>query len=185
MKKQYRNVIKTKKALKNALIDLIEEKKDVENITVNELVIKADIAKSTFYSHYDDIYDLVQEFQDEVISRLNEIISNLSLEAASFEKAFDLVVDYLKENEEVFTKVVMASTPIFFIEKLKHILVKQVFNRVSYSILKENINVRDAQIRFFANGAVDLVIDYFKGRLNISLDELKILVSNLVLENLK
>ena len=38
---------------------------------------------------------------------------------------------------------------------------------------------------FFANGAVDLVIDYFKGRLNISLDELKILVSNLVLENLK
>ena len=185
MKKQYRNVIKTKKALRNALIELIEEKKDIENITVNELVTKADIAKSTFYSHYDDIYDLVQELQDEIISNLNVIISDLNLESASFEKAFDLVLKYLKENEEMFSKVIMASTPVFFIEKLKHILVKQVFNRVSYGILKENINIRDAQIRFFANGAVDLVVDYFKGRLNITLDELKILVSNLVLENLK
>ena len=48
---------KTEKAIKNAFIEL-RSKKPLEKITVKELCSLACINKSTFYSHYEDIYAL-------------------------------------------------------------------------------------------------------------------------------
>ena len=48
---------KTEKGIKNAFIEL-RSKKPLEKITVRELCEIARINKSTFYSHYKDIYDL-------------------------------------------------------------------------------------------------------------------------------
>lgn len=49
-------IVKTKKALFNAFISLIEEK-PFEDITVNELCEKAGIRRATFYKHYKDKND--------------------------------------------------------------------------------------------------------------------------------
>ena len=48
---------KTERAIKNAFIEL-RAKKTLEKITVKELCAEACINKSTFYSHYEDIYAL-------------------------------------------------------------------------------------------------------------------------------
>ena len=48
-------VEKTEKAIKNAFIEL-RSQKPLEKITVKELCAEARINKSTFYSHYQDIY---------------------------------------------------------------------------------------------------------------------------------
>ena len=59
-KKPDLRVKKTKRAIYNALMDLLK-KKSLENITVLELTEAAEINKSTFYLHYSDIFDLYQE----------------------------------------------------------------------------------------------------------------------------
>ena len=46
---------KTEKAIKNAFMEL-RSKKPLEKISVRELCALACINKSTFYSHYEDIY---------------------------------------------------------------------------------------------------------------------------------
>lgn len=48
---------KTKRAIKSAFMEL-RIKKSLEKITVKELRELAYINKSTFYSHYEDIYAL-------------------------------------------------------------------------------------------------------------------------------
>ena len=48
---------KTKTAIHNTFLEL-RSKKPLEKITIKELCEKAQINKSTFYSHYKDIYDL-------------------------------------------------------------------------------------------------------------------------------
>ena len=48
---------KTEKAIKNAFMEL-RSKKPLEKISVRELCTLACINKSTFYSHYEDIYQL-------------------------------------------------------------------------------------------------------------------------------
>ena len=181
MKKEYRNVIKTKKAIKEAFADLANEKKDIYKITVTELIERADIAKSTFYLHYDDIFGVIEEFENELLSELNSIIANTNSNITSFENSFDLVLKFIKEHEEIYTKMINSSLPVYFIDKLKNVLVELVFNKISLPTLSKDPNIRNAQIRFFANGSIDLVIDYFKGNLNISLEELKKIVFNFVI----
>lgn len=66
-------IVKTKNSIINAFIEL-RAKKDIERITVKELCEKAMINKSTFYSHYTDIYDLSEYLENQTAS---EIIASL------------------------------------------------------------------------------------------------------------
>jgi AcrR family transcriptional regulator len=53
-----RRVGKTRKALKDALTDLILEK-GYEGVTVQDVIDRADVGRSTFYAHYIDKDDLL------------------------------------------------------------------------------------------------------------------------------
>ncbi len=66
---------KTEKAIKNAFMGL-RAKKALEKITVRELCQAACINKSTFYSHYADIYALSDALEIETVASLVNSISN-------------------------------------------------------------------------------------------------------------
>ena len=59
-------VAKTKKAIINSFLS-IRAKKPLEKISVKELCEMAMINKSTFYSHYGDIYELSDSLENEVV----------------------------------------------------------------------------------------------------------------------
>ena len=48
--KQDRRVVKTKRAIRNALVQLLSEK-ELDQITVKELADRADINRKTFYNY--------------------------------------------------------------------------------------------------------------------------------------
>lgn len=58
---------KTKTAIHNTFLEL-RSKKPLEKITIKELCEKAQINKSTFYSHYKDIYDLSDQLETDVVA---------------------------------------------------------------------------------------------------------------------
>ncbi len=60
---------KTENAIRNAFIQL-RAKKALEKITIKELCEAALIHKSTFYSHYRDIYDLSDTMETEVVKNI-------------------------------------------------------------------------------------------------------------------
>ena len=66
-------IVKTKSLIKNAFLEL-RKKKPIEKITVKELCQNAQINKSTFYSHYNDIFDLSDTLENEVV---DNILSNV------------------------------------------------------------------------------------------------------------
>lgn len=57
---------KTEKAIKAAFLEL-REQKPLEKLKVKELCEKAQINKSTFYAHYQDIYALSQAMEQELV----------------------------------------------------------------------------------------------------------------------
>ena len=59
-------ITKTKKAIINSFLSL-RAGKPLEKITVKELCEMAMINKSTFYSHYADIYELSDSLENEVV----------------------------------------------------------------------------------------------------------------------
>src|SRR5690606_21046634 len=68
-----RRVDKTRKALRKAISELIEEK-PYEDISVTELVERANIARSSFYAHFRDKDDLLLSgFQEIGVSSADDI----------------------------------------------------------------------------------------------------------------
>ncbi|MCD8130947.1 MAG: TetR/AcrR family transcriptional regulator [Lachnospiraceae bacterium] len=66
---------KTKESITNAFLEL-RSRRPLEKITVKELCEKAMINKSTFYSHYTDVYDLSEQLENEVVE---SVLSNLTM----------------------------------------------------------------------------------------------------------
>lgn len=71
-----KRILKTKKALKQTLMELIREK-PFRKITVKEICDKANTSRITFYTYYDDKYDLlgdlVRDFEREIYERYDEL----------------------------------------------------------------------------------------------------------------
>lgn len=67
-----RRITRSKKALRSALITLIEEK-GFEAITVNDLCSAADLNRGTFYNHFRSKEHLLATFEDEVMADLAQI----------------------------------------------------------------------------------------------------------------
>ena len=76
-KKPDRRVLKTKKAIRNALAELLMEQ-DIENITVKDIADKADINRKTFYNYYVSVFQVVDEIENEISRKFNETISGIS-----------------------------------------------------------------------------------------------------------
>jgi Transcriptional regulator len=64
-------VVKTKKAIENALIELLKEKK-FEAITVQEIVDTAMINRKTFYVYYHDKYDLLEQLAEAFVCEVKK-----------------------------------------------------------------------------------------------------------------
>ena len=68
----------TKKRLRKAFAQMMLER-PLQNISVAELCIKAEINRSTFYAHYADIFDLQQRLEEEIYLEFQETLSHVNL----------------------------------------------------------------------------------------------------------
>ena len=60
--------LKTKEKIRHAFAELLSEKKSLNKLTVTDLVTKADITRSAFYTHYDNLYEIAKELQEESLA---------------------------------------------------------------------------------------------------------------------
>ncbi len=72
-------VVRTKTAIRNAFVELIEEK-GFDAITVKDITTKANINRGTFYAHYQDKFDLMTKCQKKLC------MSFLVLQNRNFQK---------------------------------------------------------------------------------------------------
>ncbi len=174
MKKEYRNSSRTRKMIRAAFVDLIGEKKIISNISVAELAERADIAKSTFYNHYDDIYSVADEMINEILNGLDQIIDAMDADhTADYHIYIRSIFAFLKENEEIYRKLSCSPDVIFYLDKIKHIITKRVFSNVKSPFLSKNKAERHVQVSFLANACVDTMVDYFKGNIDMKFDDLE------------
>ena len=64
-----------KKQLRLALTTLMLEK-NINEITVSQLTALADLNRSTFYIHYQDIYDMVEQIETEIFQQFVELVQS-------------------------------------------------------------------------------------------------------------
>lgn len=103
-----KRIIKTKRSLKSALIEMLA-KKDFEHISITELCRKAEISRITFYSHYNDKYGLLDDIFNDMLrigtedyyQRQRENNQSRSL-AAGYVNMLDSILELYYERFEFF-----------------------------------------------------------------------------------
>ena len=75
--KHDRRILKTKKAIYEALVELMQKKK-LNSITVTELAAAANINRKTFYTYYSTVNDVLDEVINELISSLKDLMYAMS-----------------------------------------------------------------------------------------------------------
>ncbi|MBB6638213.1 TetR/AcrR family transcriptional regulator [Cohnella thailandensis] len=111
-------VIRTKKALRSALIDLLKEK-EFRAITISEIASRAEYSRATFYAHYQYKEDLLDELVQEVIegflSAFKEPYENNreSYDLGQLTPSAIKIFQYIGENEDAFGLLLKGSNPGF------------------------------------------------------------------------
>ncbi len=91
-------IIRTKKLLKDALFELLNEK-PIEKITPTELCRKATINRNTFYSHYNSTSDLLDDIENELFNKVDDSINSSSTPV----EAITALCKMLKANKKLST----------------------------------------------------------------------------------
>lgn len=165
---------KTNKAIKEAFAELMQEKKELNNITVTELVKKADITRSSFYTHYDSIYDIAQEIQNETLDLLMTNIDSIQT-TSDFDHYLDIIFNYLKENEKIYSMMLSSNEPMLFSNRLSKTINKHIFDLLK-GYNNENLILN---ITFYTDGCMNLIIKHFRKEIPNSLDELNAFMKEL------
>ncbi len=161
---------KTRKLIKETFAELINEKKELSKITVTELVKRAEITRSTFYTHYDDLYDVSNDYQLETIESL---VSNdkILYDKNDIIVYFTDIIDFLKKNEKIYKMLLSAPEPLIFLEKLKIMVSKKILFALQ-DFSKDNIYL-DLDVSFFMNGFISELLKYFRDASSYTLEQLQ------------
>ena len=84
----------TEECLNNTLMALLKDK-ELADISVTELCEAADIDRSTFYAHYEDVFALGNACAADIEKRLSEVSHSVD--------DFAWIFKYIKDHPEVFS----------------------------------------------------------------------------------
>ncbi len=167
--------IKTRNLIKETFANLINEKKQLDKITVTELVNRAKITRSTFYTHYDNIYQVAQEYQLQTI----ELLCNDDLKLYSKDDIlnyFDNIFLCLKHNESTYRLLLAADESLLFLNKLKDIASQKIYDALKN--IYDNLYL-DLYVSFLMNAILMEIFKYFRNESHYSLEELLYNIKNL------
>lgn len=114
--KRDKRLVRTKKAILIALMQLMTEK-DLSQITVTELTVRANINRKTFYLHYDRIEDIITDFGHDLMVYSRKVLrSDISPDGKiNIDAVFASVNRTIEENLDFFRLFVRSGAYHIFI----------------------------------------------------------------------
>ncbi len=184
--KEYRNAIRSKKSIKKAFAEILYEKQNINKVTVKEIIERADISKSTFYAHFDNIDDLIEDFENDAISHTEEQIDLfMAKPSTNFFPYISSTVNFIKENEQTYRLLISGGIPYHFVRKIKALLNKKLTNDKALVEESPDPTIRRAALDFVVSGFIGMIEDYFNGLLKIKLDDIANISNILLLQLVK
>lgn len=164
---------KTRMAIRQAFAALLAEKGALNKITIADLARRAGVTRGTFYTHYDNIYEVALELQNELSATLFKPTGMLRTPADAMEY-FAEIFEFLQANETLYRLLLSSDAPLMFINELEQQMSGKIMEIIEQT--KELSHEQKAQMTldalFFIDGAIYLVMKYFRGKLDMSLEEI-------------
>ncbi len=176
-----KNGLRSKNLIREAFIHLLKEK-DAKLITVTDIASKAGINRSTFYAHYSCIQDVMDEMQKEVMDKMNDLLKNFSFQSFFSDTTQMLQeMNHLIEDNIFYYRILLYQEHTdLFIRKLNDLFVDYMKKDQSIPASIKNSKSYELRVCFFAGGIVNLYVDYLRGKLNCTLEDIPIEVGRML-----
>ena len=165
-----RRVRKTKQALRIGLAELLA-KKDIQKITIKELVDKVDIHRSTFYANFEDIYDLYNHMEDMTLEEISVIVSSVSVfEPKTF---FEMLLTYMADNPQMSHLFFCGKVSKTFNKRITELFLDSYLDYLceKYNLDRENEQLKYYELFCFA-GTLAIIEKWIDGEISYSSEEL-------------
>ncbi len=166
-----RRVKRTKKALREALLSLLE-KKNINEISVTELTNLADVNRATFYFYYTDLLDMLQQIQNDSYVEFSDVIneSNASITTIEgFTEYAERLLDYCKEHEALVKFIIHNDTNNQLYRQIQTLMLHNIPN--SKDTFPED-NPARYSTNYILNAMVGIMIDWMDEGMKIPPREL-------------
>lgn len=184
-----RRALRTKKLIRNALSELIDEK-GFNNISITDITARADINRGTFYLHYNDKYDLLEKVENEVIQEIQkhtenlECINFLSLDCINEPIPFIIkLFEYFKENTSLMKAILGPKGDPLFHRKLKRFIEINLFEKKKIQVFKkENMLIPEEYfIAYLLSAHLGVVLQWLESDMEKSPEEMALILSKMSL----
>lgn len=181
-------IVKTKKILFNALLNLMKAK-SFEKIKVSDICEEALVNRSTFYAHYDDKYELLIDLFEERKLSLLKVLEDNENKAFSKEYLMELLsilIDHIEESKEIYSAILANNRNGILIDFLIDAIEKDVSERLKgNSEIKASDLPLDIIVKFYAGGLINIGIDCITRTKKYSKKELLLYIDKLIPDKIK
>lgn len=167
-----RRVIKTKRAIKNALMHLLNDR-DINDITISDIAAQADINRKTFYNYYSGVHEVIDEMEDEIISHVDEaltdidFIDNLENPYLIFEK----LTSVINTDMDTFGYLLGMNTNVGLLSKMVDLLKAKVKSVILPVVELDELRL-NLMLEFMISGMVAVYKRWFNSDRRASIDEI-------------
>lgn len=143
-KKKDRRVVRTQRAIRNALAQLLVEK-DREKISIKEIAERADVDRKTVYNYYSKVDDILLELENDWVEDFDQFTKRLENDrgAEYIAHFFPALTELIADDIELYTQLMRMGSQSRVINSLLSFLrekIRKAFAR-SYELETDKLNV--------------------------------------------
>lgn len=160
-------------------MDLMKEK-PISSVTVKELCERADINRSTFYTHYADQFALVEQIEDELIQDLEKYLNTVNFDTEEETKEMtERLLEYLASRADDCKTLLNYDGDSTFQRKVTLVAYRFILNE-QMTAKQIDPTITEYISSFIVNGCIQMMKLWLYNNMDKSPKEMSLLINNFI-----
>ena len=184
-KQEYKNSILTKKKISSAYLQLLID--NPNDISVTEIVKKAEINRGTFYLHFENVKAVEKHIETELAKNFKDL--ELDFRQVQIDQTPEIILNKFNEillkDLDFYRLFIRAASETNLMDTIKKSLLISISNNFKVMRFVMNYERFKTVVQYIAGGAINVYTDWFKGNIDCSIEELSTNLALLIKHGLK
>ncbi|HBU82775.1 MULTISPECIES: TetR/AcrR family transcriptional regulator [Paenibacillus] len=183
--KMDRRKIRTKKLIRQALLELTMEK-GLNKISVMDLAERAEINRGTFYLHYRDVADLVDQLKQEIFEGIQMLAIELNpMEVRPYAERGEpypsilKILEYLLSHADYLRVMLDPKGDLQLPIQLKELMAKRMIQKFESHLPRESVIPWDYFLAFTASANIGLLTHWMAQGNDLSTREVALIMTQI------
>lgn len=186
MNKEDLRIIKTRNALREALVTLMKDKQ-FEEIKISDICDTALVNRSTFYAHYEDKYELLVDIIDSLkINLLDDLDKNKKILNTKeyYIELIKLLLNHINDKKDIYTKVLINNHNSILMDILEDAVMKDTTKKIRKKQIKTGDIPANIFIKYYLGGVANVCIEWLNNQNTYTENEIISYLEKLIPNNI-